>query len=105
MLLNALIKEVSPGYPNTSVYVVPYLFIIIPHLMRVLLYCLLFLKSRFLIFCHSSGDIHGEDLLFFSLSRHVYSQFPEIENYKLPTSHLGHPEEKQDGRVSLLCHQ
>ena len=40
--------------------------------------------------------------LFFSLSGHVYSQFPEIEISKLPTSRLGHPKEKQDGKVSLF---
>ena len=46
MLLNALIEEASPGYPNTNLYVVPYLFIIIPHLMRVLLDCLIFLENH-----------------------------------------------------------
>ena len=40
--------------------------------------------------------------LFFSLSGHVYSQFPEKEISKLPTSRSGHPKEKQDGKVSLL---
>ena len=40
--------------------------------------------------------------LFFSLSGHVYLQFPEVEISKLSTSHLAHPKEKQGGKVSLM---
>ena len=43
--------------------------------------------------------------LFFSLSGHVYSQFPEIEISKHPTSRLGHPKEKQDRKVFYVINE
>ena len=42
-------------------------------------------------------------LLYFSLPGRVYSQNPEIEISKPPTSRLGHPKEKQELKgVSLM---
>ena len=42
MLLNAIIKEISPGFPNSSICFISCLFIIVPRLMRILLNSLIF---------------------------------------------------------------
>ena len=87
MLLNAIIKESSPGFPNTSIYFISCLFIIVPRLMRILLNCLIFKKSRFLIFRLSSAVI-GEHLLFTFLFFIGACLFTTSRNKDFQTSHI-----------------
>ena len=80
---NAIIKEISPGFPNNSSYFISCLFIIVPRL-----------KSRAFSFSASVQLLSRVKVyfsLFFSSSEHVYLQLPEIKIPSPPTARLGQP--------------